>query len=248
MHGSGFLAVGLPGAKLAKKFARVFTGCNVIVIPVRATTGADAAEITAARLAESLVKSLTGGDKIRARRMREDFWQFDPTHKFALCTNHKPEVKGGDHAIWRRLVLIPFSKTFWNPEKGEKGPPELIQNKNLPSKLRLEAEGILNWAVQGCLDWQRGGLRIPESVRAATAEYRSENDTLGRFVNECCLTGQAYRVKFSTLFDTLETWCDESGDNLPNRRLVGTWLKDNGFEDRHSMVRWYLGIALKADE
>lgn len=199
------------------------------------------------RLAESLVKSLTGGDKIRARRMRENFWQFSPTHKLILCTNHKPKVRGADHGIWRRLVLIPFLKQFWNPDKGETGPDELKQDKGLPAKLKAESEGILAWAVRGCLDWQRGGLRIPESVRAATAEYRSEQDALGRFVSECCLTGQAYRVKFSTLFDALEKWCNDGGDNLPNRRFVGSWLKDNGFKEHANNGRWYLGIAIKAE-
>ena len=199
------------------------------------------------RLAESLVKSLTGGDKVRARRMREDFWQFNPTHKFALCTNHKPEVKGTDHAIWRRLVLIAFARKFWNPDKGETGPDELKQDKALPAKLKAEAEGVLLWAVQGCLDWQRGGLTIPDSVRAATAEYRSENDTLGRFVSECCQTGQPYKEKFASLFDALGKWCHDGGDNLPSKRFVGGWLKDSDFKDHSNNGRWYLGIALNAD-
>lgn len=200
------------------------------------------------RLAESLVKSLTGGDKVRARRMRENFWQFTPTHKLVICTNHKPRVKGTDHAIWRRLLLIAFAQKFWNPDKGETGPDELKQDKALPAKLKAEAEGILAWAVQGCLDWQRGGLRIPESVRSATAEYRSEQDALGRFVSECCLVGQPYKVKFSSLFDALESYCNDSGDNLPSRQFFGRYLRDNGFEDRHSGTRWYLGIALKAND
>lgn len=200
------------------------------------------------RLAESLVKSLTGGDKIRTRRMREDFWQFSPTHKLILCTNHKPKVRGTDHGIWRRLVLIPFTQKFWNPDKGEAGPDELRQDKELPTKLKAEAEGILAWAVRGCLDWHRDGLRIPESVRAATAEYRTENDTLGRFVEVCCNTGHGHRVKFSTLFEVLEKWCEDTGDDLPNRKFVGTWLKENEYEDKNSNGRWYHGIALKVEE
>lgn len=200
-----------------------------------------------ARLAEATVKSLTGGDVISARRMREDFWQFSPTHKLVLVTNHKPRVKGTDHAIWRRLVLVPFARKFWNPDKGETGPAELRQNKALPAKLKLEAEGCLTWMVQGCLSWQRTGLQIPESVRAATEVYRNESDTLGRFVAECCLTMPSVKVKFSCLFDELEKWCNEGGDNLPTRTFAGQWLKDNGYQDKHSGARWYLGIALKAE-
>ena len=104
------------------------------------------------RLNEALVKALTGGERIRARRMREDFWEFDPTHKVILCTNHKPQVRGTDHAIWRRLRLLPFEKTFWNPDDSESGPDELRQDKELMGRLLLESEGILFWAVPGCLE------------------------------------------------------------------------------------------------
>ena len=198
-------------------------------------------------LAESLVKQLTGGDKIRARRMREDFWEFSPTHKLFMCTNHKPHVKGNDHAIWRRLVLVPFTVKFWNPDKGESGPVELRQDKSLPEKLRAEAAGILAWAVHGCRDWQREGLCIPDAVRAATAKYRSEEDNLGRFVADCCLTTGAVRVKFSQLFEALEKWCTDNGEELPSRKAVGQWLQEHDFEEQHSGGRWYRGIALRAD-
>ncbi len=200
-----------------------------------------------ARLAEATVKTLTGGDVIAARRMREDFWTFKPTHKIILVTNHKPRVKGTDHAIWRRLVLIPFARKFWNPDNGETGPDELKQDKTLPVKLKAESEGILAWMVRGCLDWQRGGLRIPDSVRAATEEYRSEQDTLGRFAETCCIRSNAVRVKFSSLYGELERWCNEGGDNLPSKRFVGSWLKDNGHKEYANNGRWYRGIALKSD-
>ena len=195
------------------------------------------------RLAESLVKQMTGGDRIRARRMREDFWQFAPSHKLVLCTNHKPRVKGTDHAIWRRLVLIPFAQKYWNPDKGETGPDELRQDKTLPLKLTTEAEGILAWMVRGCLDWQCNGLQIPDSVRAATEEYRAENDTLGRFVETCCIRSNAVSVKFASLFDALAKWCGESGDFVPTKRIVGAWLKENGFQEFANNGRWYRGIT-----
>lgn len=197
------------------------------------------------RLAEATVKQLTGGDPITARRMREDFWEYLPTHKLAMATNHRPGIKGTDHAIWRRVVLIPFERKFWNPDKGETGPEVLQQDKALPAKLANEREGVLAWMVQGCIEWQQGGLQIPDCVRAATEEYRSEEDTVGRFIGECCLTGQSYRVKFSSLFTALEEWCNDSGANLPSRKLFGQWLKDHDYKDKHSMGRWYLGIGLK---
>lgn len=200
-----------------------------------------------ARLAEATVKQLTGGDTITARRMREDFWQFDPTHKVILVTNHRPGIAGTDHAIWRRLVLIPFNRRFWNPQKAESGPPELQQDKTLPQKLAAERQGILAWAVRGCTEWQRDGLQIPECVRAATAEYRSEQDTLGRFVKACCLCQPAARVKFSALYEALTQWANDGGEGVPSKRFAGAWLKDNGYQQHTNNGRWYLGIGLKTE-
>ncbi len=132
------------------------------------------------KLAEGLVKSLTGGDKIKARRMREDFWEFAPSHKLALVTNHKPRVTGTDHAIWRRLRLVPFEVTI----------PEEEQDKTLPAKLERELPGILAWCVRGCLEWQRRGLdaKAGQKVRVATAAYKAESDQV-RFVSGLVLTG-----------------------------------------------------------
>ena len=131
------------------------------------------------RLAESLVKQLTGGDKVRARRMRQDFWQFDPTHKVFMAVNHKPEVRGTDTAIWRRLRLIPFEQTI----------PPAEQDKKLPQKLEAELPGILRWALEGCLEWQREGLQAPEEVRKATGAYRSEMDVIGAFFRTSVRSG-----------------------------------------------------------
>lgn len=136
------------------------------------------------RLDEALVKRLTGGDKLRARRMRENFWEFDPTHKLILCTNHRPQVRGTDPGIWRRLLLVPFAVRFWDPDKKEKGPEHLKQDKELKAKLRSEAKGILAWLVRGALDWQKSGIEQPAEVREMTSEYRGEEDTLGRFLEE----------------------------------------------------------------
>jgi putative DNA primase/helicase len=189
------------------------------------------------KLAESMVKMLTGGERIRVRRMREDFWEFEPTHKIVLCTNHRPEVKGQDNAIWRRLRLVPFTVRF----EGDR------QDKTLPEKLAVEAEGILAWAVRGCVEWLRDGLGEPAAVSVATKEYRSEQDVLGRFVNDCCLTGDPFVVKFSLLYAAIERWCDDVGDETPKKRTVGQFLKERGYQEKHSNGRWYVGITLKPE-
>lgn len=190
------------------------------------------------KLAESTVKILTGGEKIMARRMREDFWEFNPTHKLVLCTNHRPIISGTDHGIWRRLLLVPFLQRF----DGER------QDKQLPEKLKAERPGILAWAVRGCLEWQRIGLNPPASVTGATEDYRSSEDIFGRFITDCCVVNKSTAVKFAELYERFEKWADDAGEFLPSKRVVGAWLDDNGFEKYSANGRWYRGLILRRTE
>jgi P4 family phage/plasmid primase-like protien len=129
------------------------------------------------RLAEALVKKLTGGDKIKARRMRQDYYEFSPTHKLWLAANHEPEIRGLDEGIWSRIKLIPFNVFI----------PTSERIKNLKDILiREEGPGILAWMVRGCLEWQRDGLKEPLSVEAATKGYRDSMDVVGTFIAERC--------------------------------------------------------------
>ncbi len=177
------------------------------------------------RLAESLVKQLTGGDRVKARRMRQDFWEFESTHTVFMAVNHKPEVRGVDNAIWRRLRLIPFIETI----------PPAEQDKKLPEKLRGEHPGILTWAVQGCREWQGEGLQAPDEVRKATGEYRSEMDVIGAFLKDCCETGSGLRVGVTELYKEYEQWCEAGGERSETRRKFNARLKERGrFTDRRS--------------
>jgi putative DNA primase/helicase len=198
------------------------------------------------RLNESLVKELTGGDSIRARRMKEDFWEFSPTHKAIICTNHKPQVRGNDHAIWRRLWLVPFTVKFWNPDKGETGPGELRQDKLLPKKLVAEAEGILAWAIRGCLDWQSHGISEPRDVLAATEEYRADENITERFISECCVTGQdTYVVRASALYDAYKKFCEETGEDVETQRLFGSKLTEIGYKRFTNNGTWYRRLTIR---
>lgn len=199
------------------------------------------------RLGESTIKALTGGDEISCRRMRENYWTFRPTHKLVLGTNHKPTVRGCDHGVWRRLQLVPFVKRFWDPAKGETGPPELEADKGLPEKLAAESSAILNWLVQGCLSWQRDGLQLPEAVRAATAEYRSAQDILGTFLADRCIVGEGQCVRSSDLREEYEDWCRETGERPASNRKVGDYLAEIGVTKRRSSGLWYHGVGLAAE-
>jgi putative DNA primase/helicase len=186
-----------------------------------------------ARLDEALVKEMTGGDTITARKMREDFWTFTPTHKIALVTNHKPTVRGTDHAIWRRLRLIPFTVTFHDDK----------QDKRLGEKLRAELPGILAWMVQGCLAWQKDGLGDPPEVATATAEYRSGEDRLGAFLVDRCQLNPELRVKTSDLYAAFREWSKTNGEQETSAKGFGNAMAERGF-GKDAGKRWYLGLAL----
>jgi putative DNA primase/helicase len=167
------------------------------------------------RMAEALVKELTGGDRVRARRMREDFWEFVPTHHIWLVGNHKPAIVGTDHGIWRRIKLIPFEVVI----------PEAEQDKKLLAKLAKERPGILNWALAGCLDWQRNGMQEPAIVRAATGQYSTEMDEVGKFIEEHCELGD-----FITAAGELyQKYQEMSGDHRTNQHSFGARLRMKGF-------------------
>jgi putative DNA primase/helicase len=191
------------------------------------------------RLAEALIKQLTGGEKIRARYMRQDFFEFWPEHHVVLVTNHKPLVKGTDHATWRRLKLVPFTVTI----------PKKEQDPDLPEKLKDERSGILNWALKGYRLWREEGLDEPEEVSKATCAYREEQDVLGAFISECCIVDEKAAVKFKTLYGAYDVWCSESGEQALKKRSFGTHLDERGYESFNGTgnVAMRRGIGLRDD-
>jgi putative DNA primase/helicase len=167
---------------------------------------------------EALTKDLTGGDPIECRRMREDFWSFQPTHKLTLAGNHKPTVRGDDEGIWRRMRLVPWTVTI----------PEAERDMRLTEKLRAELPGILAWAVRGCLAWQERGLDAPAAVREATAEYRQENDALGEFFRLSVVFEAGATIARKDLREAYETFCRESGcEPFGAKRFAGR-LRERG--------------------
>jgi len=195
------------------------------------------------KMAESLVKQLTGGDKIKARRMREDFWEFWPTHHLWLATNHKPQVRGTDIAIWSRIKLIPFNAQFLD------GDPR--QDKHLPQKLLAELPGILRWCVEGCLAWQEAGLGVPEEVVKATEDYKAEQDVIAAFLNDCCVIMPTAKTSVKDVYKTYLNWCEENGERPVSQRELGARLGERGFEryrgGKNGRYTWR-GIGLLASD
>jgi putative DNA primase/helicase len=188
------------------------------------------------RLAESLIKQATGGDRLTARFMRAEYFTFEPTFKIFLATNHRPTVRGTDHAVWRRLKLVPFSVTI----------PDDQQDHHLADTLTGELPGILAWAVRGCLDWQANGLDEPDEVRAATAAYRQEMDVLGGFLRDGCYVAPGAEVAASELYQAYEAWCHRNGEKALSARSIGLRLAERGFTPRRTRaVRLWTGLRLR---
>lgn len=187
------------------------------------------------RLNEALVKSLTGGDRIKARRMREDYWEFNPTHLPVMVTNHRPQVVGTDNGIWRRLLLIPFEVTI---------PPEK-QDKSLPEKLRAEAPGILRWCVEGCLEWQREGLSPPERVRLATDQYRGECDSIGSWLTATARLVKDGSTPNTTAYASYQRFCEAEGYQALTQTTFSIELSNRGFTKvRKTKGRHWVGFIL----
>lgn len=180
---------------------------------------------------EALLKALVSEDNIQSRGHYEKFSQYRPP-KIILATNHKPEIKGVDSGIWRRVAIVPFSVRFWDPDKGETGPPTLEQDKQLPEKLLAELPGILAWCVRGCLEWQSDGLKMPESVIAATDSYRAENDHVVAFIQQRCILKPGARVQGSALFKAYDLWCGHNGCDPLTETKFGTRLTRDGFPSK----------------
>jgi putative DNA primase/helicase len=196
------------------------------------------------RLDEPLVKELTGDEPIRARRMREDFWEFTPTHKILLVTNHLPRIRGTDHGIWRRIRRVSFAKKFWNPDIGETGPPELKQDPTLKDDIKAEHQGILSWIIRGTLAWLHDGEQAPVDVRGSTGEYRAEQDVLGSFLAETCLQDKAVCCEASDLYKAYKKWTEENGEYCLPQRQFGMAMTERGFDRYRNNGFWYRGVCL----
>lgn len=193
------------------------------------------------RFNEALVKSLTGGEKISARFLYAEDFEFTPTFKLWFSFNHKPVIRGTDHAIWRRVRLIPFAVTIADDEKDDQ----------LLSKLRAELPGILRWAVDGCVSWQKIGLKPPESIVAATDSYRTESDTLGAFIDECCVLGPGFEEGATPLYKAFKRWAHDGSEYEMSQTAFGRKMTERGFDvdanDTARKLKFRRGLRLKAE-
>lgn len=190
---------------------------------------------------ETRIKALTGGDPITARFMRADFFTFVPQLKLVIAGNHKPGLRAVDEAMRRRLLLVPFTATIPAPER----------DKALGDKLRAEGPGILAWAIRGCLAWQSAGLRPPSSVMAATDEYFETQDSVGRWLEECCVVAPNASATKGDLFASWKAWAERGGEFVLTQRRLTERLEERLTLDETRVGRnrdkAFIGIGLRTE-
>ncbi|MBX3053134.1 MAG: hypothetical protein KF753_16745 [Caldilineaceae bacterium] len=188
------------------------------------------------KLDEARVKHLTGNERVTARYMRAEWFEFTPAFTLWLATNHRPIITGTDDAIWDRIRLIHFAVKIVEEER----------DRTLVHRLTQEGPGILAWAVQGCLAWQQEGLRTSERVHISTAEYRQEMDDVGQFLEDCCQLHSNLSVPVSILYEAYRGWCAINGDAPLSKRALGSRLRAQDFVPAKSnSVRLWRGLDLR---
>ena len=191
------------------------------------------------RLAEAFIKDATGGDTISARFLHGEWFEFKPTFKLWLSTNHKPEIRGTDSAIWDRIRLIPFNVRISDEEL----------DPLLSGKLKGELSGILTWLIEGCMEWAVSGLGNAPSIEEATKSYREEMDILATFLEECCVLHPQASVPRVRLHKAYIGWCEQSSERALDNTKFNAKLRERGIEEvRHGQTgRFWRGLGLLVD-
>lgn len=189
------------------------------------------------RLNEGLLKQLTGGDIVTARKLYGDEFEFKPEFKLWMATNHKPIIRGTDYGIWRRMHIIPFNAKI---------PKEKV-DKQLTDKLLKELDGIFMWALRGLAMYHKYGLKMPSAVEQAVEEYKKEMDVVSKFLDECTEKAYAKSVKASDLYQVYTNWCKQYGEWQMSNTKFGKEISQR-YERIKKMDGWYyVGMEFNAE-
>jgi putative DNA primase/helicase len=184
---------------------------------------------------ERTLKHLTGGDRIKARLMHQNWREFNPTHKLWVFANPKPKMREGGFATWRRVRLVPFDVII----------PEAERDPMLGDKLAAELAGILRWAVEGCRRWQQEGLTAPPAVTNATAEYREQSDHVATFVEERLVIGEGHQAPKASVFEAYTLWCKYNREAPLSREAFSKRLQARGVSEKRTAGRRdWVGVGL----
>jgi putative DNA primase/helicase len=191
------------------------------------------------RFDESRLKDLVGESILKARFMRENFFQFVATHKIFAYSNHKPVVHGTDRGFWRRMKVVPFVENIATAER----------DMRLAEKLKAEAAGIMAWVVEGAIRWHKDGLGTCPEIDAATSEYQVEMDSIGAFLAENYDEAETLQVYAAEIYDQYRKWAEKNGEHALSQKRLGGSLKERGFISErcsYSGRKKWLGIGLRA--
>lgn len=227
----GDYAKNTPFSTFASRYRDTATNDLATLAGVRIVTSSEISE--GQGLNEARVKAMTGGDPITARFLYGEYFDYIPAYKVWLAVNHKPNIRGTDEGIWRRIRLIPFEVSF------KANPDPYIEDK-----LKSEIEGIFRWAIDGCLKWQNERLEMVEKVADATNEYRIESDIILQFLSDCTIETDDAKVKASDLYKAFEAWCTESGEESITRTAFGRRMNEKGYVKVKKQYVHYVGIGL----
>jgi len=196
-----------------------------------------------AKLAENLVKLVTGGEPLRARHLNRDFFEFRPSFKLTMQGNYRPEVRGTDEGIWARILLVPWTVMV----------PAEERDTALPEKLKREASGILNRLLDGLRDYLDSGLSPPDEVLAATADYRDDSDPIGRFLKECTIRvdpppvdrpQDEVRTGGADIYRLYVAWAKAYGEKPWGTKTFSRALQDHGVQRIKNSGMFYRHILL----
>lgn len=236
-HIMGDYAINIQADSLMTKMYTNSSGPNddiARLVNARLVTSSEPNE--GSRLDEGLIKQLTGGDKVTARRLRASFFDFRPDFKLFISSNHKPYIRGTDIGIWRRLKVIPFLVLI---------PPEK-QDKNLKNKLLEESDGILTWAIEGLKMYLKEGLQSPQSVKVATEEYKVEMDVIGRFLEEVTEESEESRISSSHLYQDYCKWADGYNVYKMTATKFGLEMNKRYRKIKSDGLIYYKGVTFKS--
>lgn len=186
------------------------------------------------RINEGLLKQLTGDDTVTARKLYGDEFEFKPEFKLWMATNHKPVIRGTDMGIWRRIHMIPFTVQI----------PEEKIDRRLKYKLSAELTGIFRWAVEGCLLWQKEGLKMPRAVLEEVREYRREMDVISAFVEDKCTVGKGLSVQSSALYAAYLRWADSGNEYKMSNTKFGLEIAKRFEKVKGRKYNYYSGLTL----
>ncbi len=217
---------------MVKKNGRNSTNDIARLVGVRSVLSNEVEE--GSRLSESFIKEMTGGDQISARFLYAEYFEFRPEFKIIIAGNHQPVIRGDDTGIWRRLHMVPFTVTI----PAERRDPKLAET------LRAELPGILNWALAGCLEWQRQRLNQPKLVTDAVAEYRSDMDVLGQWIEDRCELGDDRTAGATDAYQSYKFWAESNGFSQMSNNAFGRKLKERFIRKATSTGKVYLGLRV----